>query len=180
MARPLDEPDLIAKAQISTPQTVPLQTTASFYHIPGSVLKPVDSITALSYDGNGCVHATAGASYLLVAPLEIPDGSNIVLLRLYYDDTSASDDIGGWITRYNAAGTGHEDLVYAPSTGSAGPGSNYGNLTHTVDTYDWSYVLHARLNATGSALKVCGLRVMYYAPISATKSTVFFPIVGGK
>lgn len=142
-----------------------LSPSAEFYHIPGSALTPVDSTTSLVYDNMGCVHASAGASYLLNAPLEIPDGSQIVLLRLYYDDTSASN-INGWITRYNEAGTDYEDLVSVDSIGTGGHGSNYGDLDHIVDTYGWSYVLNVRLNASSSALQVCGLRVMYYSPYS--------------
>jgi hypothetical protein len=150
---PLDSPALIASTA----------ATAHFYHIPGSVLMPVDSTTKLVYDLMGCVHASAGASYLLNAPLEIPDGSRIVLLRLYYNDTSASD-MNSWITRYDELGTNYEDLVSVPSAGSAGHGSNYGDLDHTVDTYGWSYVLNVRLNVASSTLQVCGLRVMYYPP----------------
>jgi hypothetical protein len=134
---------------------------ARFFHIPGSVLTPVDSSTTLVYDSMGCVHASAGASHLLNAPLELKDGQRIVLLRLYYDDTSSSD-MNGWITRYNEAGTSYEDLVGVQSTGSSGHGSSYGDLDHIVDTYGWSYVLNVRLNSASSALQVCGLRVMYY------------------
>ena len=147
--------------------------TASFYHLPGSALTPVDGATTLTYDLMGCVHATAGASYLLNAPLEIPDGSTIVLMRLYYDDTSASS-INGWITRYNEAGTGYEDLVSVASSGSAGHGSNYGDLNHIVDTYGYSYVVNVRLNSASSTLQVCGIRVMYYAPVHAVN---FLPVV---
>jgi hypothetical protein len=149
----------------------PEAATASFYHIPGSVLIPVDSATTLTYDLMGCVHATAGASYLLNAPLEIPDGSHIVLMRLYYNDTSASD-LNGWITRYDELGTTFEDLVGVTSTGTGGHGSNYGDLDHIVDTYGWSYVLNVRLNVASSTLQICGIRVMYYAPYHGV---VFLP-----
>jgi hypothetical protein len=139
------------------------QATASFYHIAGSTLIPVDSATNLVYDLMGCVHASAGATYLLNAPLNIPNGSHIAVLRLYYNDTSASD-MNGWITRYDELGTDFEDLVGVTSTGSGGHGSNYGDLDHIVDTYGWSYVLNVRLNVSSSALQVCGMRVMYYPP----------------
>jgi hypothetical protein len=136
---------------------------AKFYHIPGSVLTPVDSTTQLVYDLMGCVHASAGASGLLNAPLEIPDGSHIVLMRLYYDDTSANE-INSWITRYDELGTDFQDLVAVASAGSGGHGSNYGDLDHIVDTYGWSYVINIKLNSSTSALQVCGIRVMYYPP----------------
>jgi hypothetical protein len=177
----LDDPALFVGEKVQSvtinEQAVTLETTARFYHIPGSVLTPVDSSTSLVYDYMGCVHASAGATSLLNAPLEIPDGSKIVLLRLYYDDTSA-DSISSWITRYNEAGTGFEDLVFAGSLGDGGHASSYGNLDHIVDTYNWRYVLNVRLNSASSTLQVCGLRVMYYAPAVESRA-VFFPIVGG-
>jgi hypothetical protein len=137
--------------------------SASFYNIPGSVLIPVDGVVNLVYDNNGCVHATAGANYLLNAPLDIPPGSHIVLMRLYYDDTNVGA-IDSWITRYDEAGTDHQDLVSVSSIGSAGHGSNYGDLDNIMDTYSWRYVINVRLNTASPTLQVCGIRVMYYAP----------------
>lgn len=140
---------------------------AQFYHIPGSVLTPVNSATALAYGLYGCVYATAGAGSLLNAPLEIPDGSRIVLMRLYYDDTSAAN-LYGWITRYNEYGTGFQDLVAVPSVGDSGHGTNHGDLDHIVDTYNWSYVLNVSLGTASSGLQICGIRVMYYPPTALT------------
>lgn len=175
--KPLNE--LTISADQATPtQPAALQTTFSYYHIPGSVLKPVDIATQLHYNGSGCVSVTAGASYLLNAPLVIPPGSKIAYLRLYYNDTSGSD-MQSWITRYEAGGASVEDLAYVNSSGTAGSGTALSSLIdHTVDTYDWSYVLNARLNVT-TGMQVCGMRVAYYAPITEKKA-VFFPIVSGQ
>jgi hypothetical protein len=155
-------------AQLDDLSLFPEAAVARFYHIPGSVLTPVASATALTYAPYGCVYATAGATYLLNAPLEIPHGSQIVLMRLYYDDTSATNNIIGWITRYNAYGTGFQDLVAVTSLGYSGHGTNYGDLDHIVDTYDWSYVLNVALGTASSGLQICGIRVMYYPPTGLT------------
>ena len=141
-----------------------VSSTASFYNVPGSILTPTDNATILVNDGFGCIHASAGAGAGLNAPLDIPPGSQIVLMRLYYDDANASA-MGSWITRYNEYGTGYEDLVSVTSLGEAGHGSNFGNLDHVTDTYNWRYVLNVRLNTASPTLQVCGIRVMYYAPI---------------
>jgi hypothetical protein len=159
-------------AQLDDLSLFPEAATARFYHIPGSVLTPVSSATALTYGSYGCVYATAGATSLLNAPLEIPHGSQIVLMRVYYDDTSAAN-LYGWITRYNSYGTGFQDLVGVPSLGNSGHGTNYGDLDHIVDTYDWSYVLNVSLGTASSGLQICGIRVMYYPPTGLT----YMPIV---
>jgi hypothetical protein len=150
----------------------PDAAAAQFYHVTGPALRPTSTALTLFYDGFGCVHATAGASELLQAPLEIPDGSRIVLLRLYFNDTSPTDNIGSWISHYNEDGVGYSDLVYVPSTVSSGYGSNYGNLDHIVDTYSWRYVLNVRLHVASSELQLCGIRVMYHLP-----SLAFLPSV---
>ena len=87
-------------AQAPTAPGVPRDTqplapsaTSKFYHIPGSVLTPVDSSTTLAYDSMGCIHAKTGGGDLLNAPLEIPDGSTLIGVRLYYYDTNGSSNV---------------------------------------------------------------------------------------
>lgn len=140
---------------------------SAFYHIPGSVLMPVDSSTTLAYDYMGCVHAKTGGGDLLNAPLDIPDGSTLIGARLYYYDANAGSDVRGWVTRYNEDGTDYDDIVSTVSSGSSGYGNSWGDANssmNVMDMYNWSYVLNARLNGASDTLQVCGLRVMYSPP----------------
>ena len=92
-----------------------------------------------------------------------PGGSTLKYLRLYYNDTDATLNSRGWITRYN--GSAYEDLVYVASTGS--PGASFivsTELTHPVDNTAWGYTLIGGPTGLGSTAQVCGLRVAYYAP----------------
>ena len=123
----------------------PSRPTASYYNVPGTIFTPTDNATILVNDGFGCIHASAGAGSVLNAPLDIPPGSQIVLMRLYYDDANAGN-MRSWITRYNEYGTDYEDLVTVQSSGEAGHGSNFGNLDHVTDTYNWRYVLNVQLD----------------------------------
>jgi len=157
------QPPSAPGAPLDDQSLFPDAASAHFYHVTGPALRPTDSALTLSYDGYGCVHATAGESGLLQAPLEIPDGSRIVLMRLYFNDTSTSN-VSSWISYYHEDGLGYSDLVYVPSTGSSGYGSSYGELDHVMDTYSWRYVLNVRLHVASSALQLCGIRVMYYPP----------------
>lgn len=141
---------------------------AAFYHVPGSTLMPVAASTTLAYANTGCIYAASGGDDLLNAPLDIPDGSTLVGIRLYYYDANAGTDVSGWITRYDESGTAYNDIVHAGSSGDAGYGNVWGDANpamSTVDMYTWSYVLNARLNDAASSLQVCGIRVMYYPPI---------------
>ena len=141
--------------------------TAQYYHVPGSVLMPVDSSTTLAYDYMGCVHAKTGGANLLNAPLDIPGGSTLTGMRLYYVDSNASANVQAWITRYDMDGTDYDDIINITSSGSSGHGNVWGDADPTMgvlDTYSWSYVLNVRVNSASNTLQICGLRVMYYPP----------------
>lgn len=141
--------------------------TAQYYHVPGSVLMPVDSSTTLAYDYMGCVHAKTGGANLLNAPLDIPGGSTLTGMRLYYVDSNASANVQAWITRYDIDGTDYDDIINIASSGSSGRGNVWGDAEPTMgvlDTYSWSYVLNVRVNSASNTLQICGLRVMYYPP----------------
>jgi hypothetical protein len=154
----------------SVPQdnrTLSPNATSRYYHIPGSVLMPVDSSTTLAYDYMGCIHAKTGGGDLLNAPLDIPEGSTLIGLRLYYNDTNAGTNINAWITRYNLDGTDYDDIVSVVSSGSAGHGNVWAEVDPTmnlVDPYNWSYVINGRVNGAASSLQICGIRVMYSPP----------------
>lgn len=162
------------EAQLPTVPGAPLDdralfpnATAQYYHVPGSVLMPVDNSTTLAYDYMGCVHAKTDGADLLNAPLDIPSGSTLTGMRLYYVDSNASTNVQAWITRYNMDGTSFDDLVSITSSGSSGRGNIWGDVDPTmgvVDTYSWSYVLNTRVNSASNTLQICGLRVMYYSP----------------
>ena len=163
-----------AEAQSPTAPGVPLDdralfpnATAQYYHVPGSVLMPVDSSTTLAYDYMGCVHAKTGGANLLNAPLDIPSGSTITGMRLFYYDSNASTNVQAWITRYDMDGVDFDDIVNTTSSGSSGRGNIWGDADPTMgvlDTYSWSYVLNVRVNSASNTLQICGLRVMYYSP----------------
>jgi hypothetical protein len=144
-------PDKISASRgllpVSPPDAVfaprsPFGTGASFYHVPGSVFVPTDSLT-------------------LIAPLEIPDGARLVELRMFYHDTSAGG-MDGWIYRYNDLSTTMESIAYVESVGDTGHSSSYTTIDHTVESFNYKYVLMVRINGATSDLQLCGMRVAYY------------------
>lgn len=58
----------------------------SYIHVAGSALRPRDSSSEWTYSGSGgCLYATAGSSDIVYnVHLNIPDGSRIDYLRIYY------------------------------------------------------------------------------------------------
>ena len=161
-----------AAAALRDPLLAP-QAGASYYHVPGSVLTPMDSGTTVAYHDVGCVYATGGTERILNAPLDIPPASRILSFTVYYYDTSIGD-LSGKLTRYNAAGTSSTDLASISSTGSDGYDSRSDSLDHVTDTFNYSYAVRVSFGSTSGSLRVCGVRVMYYAPYYGAS---FMPVV---
>jgi hypothetical protein len=137
---------------------------SNFYyiHVTGATLRPRDSSSGWDYSGVGCVQLANG-SELLNIHLDIPNGSRIDYLRMFFYDTSSNNSTA-WVTNYNGSGS-FTDLVSVNSTGNAGYGSQLSPLLeHVVNNSSRSYALNWRANQTGGSMRLCGLRVAYRMP----------------
>jgi hypothetical protein len=140
-------------------------TLFSYYHSAGSALRPRDSSVNWTIDpSGGCIYLASGDAYtVLNIHLDVPHGSRIEYLRLFYYDTSASDSTA-WVTRYNDEG-GIEDVTNVTSDTNTGYGTTLSAyIEHVVDSTNYSYVLNWRPYVIGSTMQLCGLRVAYRLP----------------
>lgn len=140
------------------------QWTGLFYDFSaGATMRPRSSLTNWAYSAGGCIYPPKGAE-LFTLPLNLPQGSRIDYLRLYYYDSSVTGYVKAWITDYD--GTGNvTDLISVTSSGSAGYGyviSDY--VGHVVDNVTYAYVLNVGFGVTDSSNRLCGLRVAYMLP----------------
>lgn len=136
-----------------------------YYRANGSVLKPRDSSVNWANDSSGgCLYLSSGSTNTIFnIHLDVPHGSRIEYLRIYYYDTSAVNSTA-WVTRYNDAG-GLTDITNVSSASNTGYGTQLGAyLEHVVNTVDYSYVLNWRPYQLGSTMQLCGLRVAYRLP----------------
>jgi hypothetical protein len=93
--------------------------------------------------------------------VQLPEGSRVDYLRLYYYDTHPSRDSSAWLTSYDDQGS-FSDLAYVTSSGEGGYGTELSPfLGEMIDTVGSSYVLNWRPNDLGTELKLCGLRIAY-------------------
>ncbi len=151
------------------------QQTFSYYFISGVTMQPRDSSVSKTYEGLGCAYVTS-ASGALVSELHLPQGSVIKYLRLYFYDNHNPGYLTGYLTSYRPS-TASTDLaaVSSPAAGTPGVGFIVSEMiTHTVDNTLDAYALTARPSLATSNLRVCGLRVAYYAP---PLHTTFLPVV---
>lgn len=139
--------------------------TFSYYFVSGAALVPRDSASSYVYDGQGCVHSGSG-SIVLNTDLQLPVGSEIKYLRLYYYDTNNPGYVTGYVSRYPPS-QNSVDLVTVSSPTTGQPGAGFvvsQRITQTVDYENFPYLVIGRPSIANANLRICGLRVAYYAP----------------
>lgn len=137
-----------------------------YYQVAGATLKGRSSTTEYAYDGLGCIHGTAGTDRVTNIELILPDGATIKYLRLYYYDTSTTGNVRAFLTRYDP-GSATSDLISTESStaGNSGYGTSLSaQLNEVVDNGTYAYTIIGWPSANSSGLRVCGMRVAYYAP----------------
>jgi hypothetical protein len=135
----------------------------SYYLVSGNTFQGKSSTIMYAYDQAGCIHLTSGAAQVNTE-MDLPDGSIIKYLRLYYIDTNASGFVTGYISRFDPGVSGL-DLVSVSSSGSAGYGTALSSeITSTVVTSDFAYSFIGWPTNADDTVQLCGMRVAYYAP----------------
>jgi hypothetical protein len=144
-----------------------VESTIVSIRIPAAALRPIDSDVEwhafYDWPNTGCVYASSGDQYTAwMAPLYLPDGATIRLLRMYYNDQHETIDCTGYVTVFDAWG----EIVTQWPVYSSATGRNYGEaeLEHVVDYDRYSYVVKWYPNVIGDVMQVCGFRVFYETP----------------
>ena len=156
-------PPAALRAPESQPADAPL--AQAWWRVVGSTLKPRQNDVSYATNGSGgCIYVTAGnASTVWNTPLWIPNGATVQYLRIYVNDTSASD-LWGWFTIYDLFGA----IVQEWGISSSGtPGETWFDtaaINHVIDYSTYSYVVNMRPVGTGSTLQFCGARVFFTPP----------------
>ncbi|MBN1641111.1 MAG: hypothetical protein JXA09_07735 [Anaerolineae bacterium] len=166
---PPDQPAGVDAADVEAAATY-----NAYLRVAGSALRPRESNVGWdSSASGGCLFASSGDMYTVFnTPVYLPQGATVKYMRLYYNDTSASN-ANAWFSVYDLYG----DLVAEWNASSSGnTGEDYrttSEFTHTVDYDQYSYLLNWRPNDLGSDMQVCGFRLYYRAPPGA----VYLPLV---
>ena len=159
------------------PASIQATTAVVDFRISGSTLRPRSSDVDWGWgSGGGCMYAKAGNSFTIFnTSLHLPQGSNILAMRMYYDDTSSSDSVG-WFSIYNLYGELVDEWAVT-SVGDTGNGFNDTEVfSHTIDYLSYSYVLNWRPGDLGSDTQLCGFR-LFLEPPPFTFSAAFMPLV---
>lgn len=151
------------QAEATGDSMTPLATDA-YYFIPASAFNRLESATESKYVAGGCIRVTGGFRFV-ATDMQVPDGSGIYGLRVYYKDTDASNQITGWIVTYNGDSL-YENLVAVPSDAQAGYGSKYLGITPNpiVDNFAHAYSINVGQTGSSASTAFCGVRVFYSTP----------------
>jgi hypothetical protein len=135
------------------------------FRVPGTALKPRgDDVSYVPTAGGGCFYASSGNAFRVFnTGLYLPRGSNVLAMRMYYDDTSSSDS-RAWFSVYDLYGNLVDEWGVA-SAGNSGNGFNdTDTISHTIDYGVYSYAINWRPSDLGSDTQVCGFRIFYEPP----------------
>ncbi|MFZ0548451.1 MAG: hypothetical protein WAM60_23585 [Candidatus Promineifilaceae bacterium] len=135
------------------------------WRVTGATLKPRENDVSYTVDSNGsCVYVTAGdASTVWNAPINLPNGSVVDTLRMYYYDTSGSNTTA-WFTKYDLYGAIVDEWSVSSSTSSGNSFNDSAQINETIDYSVYNYVINWRPIVSGSTIQLCGFRVFYTPP----------------
>lgn len=146
-----------------------VRATTTYWRVAGSAFKPRAS--NVSYDVNsqgGCVYVTAGStSTVWSAVPQLPQGASVSRLRLYFNDTSASN-AQAWFTIYDLYGNIEREVLVTTDGNAGNSFRDSAAINHTVNYAAYSYLLNWRPLVTGNSMQLCGMRLTYESPFGAT------------
>jgi hypothetical protein len=145
-------------------------TPYRYLRIAGAAFHPVSNNVSFAYAGAGCINRTGAAMALFTHKVVLPQRSVVKFLRLYYNDTSASD-ITAFFTSYDQLG-GFVEYTSVGSAGNSGYDSSLSpEITKVVDHFAQPLVVTVNMDASVDAtLQFCGVRIAY---IDIADDTIF-------
>jgi hypothetical protein len=161
VSRPVVEPESVAAPEYAPPGGF------QYLKVIGTAFRPRVSTTTYTYTTDGCVYQTGGTDVRFQAPVNLPEGSILKFVRIYYMDTVAQN-LTVWLTRYDP-GQANQDIASVSSTGTGGFGttlspeiSPFGSPLQVVDQFNYAYVLNWGPGVNSAGNQLCGVRIAYY------------------
>ena len=146
------------------PEEALLHVGTQYRHVAGSAFVPLYSDSGTTYGSKGCTYMTSATHLFMNYSLDLPAGSTITYLRLYFNDTAATDGTLH-LARYDD-GASYEYLATVETSGSAGLGSStVSGLNIQLDYVNYNYVLYWMPGVSGNTMQLCGFRVNYFKPL---------------
>jgi hypothetical protein len=145
-------------------------TPFRYLRIAGAAFHPVSNNVSFDYGAAGCINRTGASAALFTHKVALPQGSVVKFLRLYYNDTSASN-ITAFFTSYDQVG-GFFEYTSIGSASDIGYDSSLSpEIAAVVDDFVEPFVVTVNMDASvDSSLQFCGVRIAY---IDIADDTIF-------
>jgi hypothetical protein len=174
---PPPPPMYLSTAQTQA-QPAALSSTLSYYFISGNTFTPGGAV-AYSRQVTGCVNQMP-QGIPFSAPVHLPQGSQVVSITLYtYDSVSTTTTSTAYFILSDGKGSGGYTVSAKSPSNTSGyrqTNSTENNPT-TIDNQNYNYLVEWRKDLgtpDSTLLSLCGVRVAYYAPLSAG---LYLPVI---
>jgi len=152
-----------------------LSSTLSYYFISGGTFTPSGGAVPYSRQVNDCVNQMPLAVHML-APVHLPQASQVVSMTLFtYDSIVTTTFSTGYFNASDGQGGAFTEFSADSDSGVIGY-QHHQNVTGspvTIDNQNYAYEVEWRKvpqegPSDSPILSLCGIRLAYYAPLSAT------------
>ncbi len=151
-----------------------LSSTLSYYFISGDTFTP-SAMSSFQRQVNNCVNQMPLSTHM-VAPVHLPQASQVVSMTLFtYDSVATTTFSSGYFNFSDGQGVA-ATLFTADSGTGVGFHKNLNNPSSpvTINNQNYAYEVEWRKvpiegpDFDSPILSLCGIRLAYYAPFSAT------------
>jgi hypothetical protein len=146
--------------------------------IPAPAFQP--SLTGnFTFDSNFYLYPGSVGAVYAIAPVQLPSGSKIINVGIFYDDTDAVNDVSVYLLElpgYNASAS-HNQIGTASSSGSGGKGYASGVVNYTVNNnvrWGSGAQLVAEVYVPTTSTKFKGVDIWWTRQISPAPDTPTF------
>jgi len=160
-----DDPNLtLGEDTEPLPMEAPESAATQYLHVAGSAFVPLYADSGVTYGTKGCTYMTSATHLFMNYSLDLPTNSTVTYVRLYFNDTAATDGTLH-LAEYDDGAT-YTYLATVTTSGSSGLGfATVSGLNIPLDYLNSYYVMYWMPGVSGSTMQLCGFRVGYLTPI---------------
>jgi len=146
------------------PEEAPKSAGTQYLHVAGSAFVPLYDDSGVTYGSKGCTYMTSATHLFMNYSLDLPSNAIVTYVRLYFNDTAATDGTLH-LAEYDDGAT-YTYLATVTTSGSSGLGSaTVSGLNIPLDYVNYNYVMYWMPGVSGNTMQLCGFRVGYLTPM---------------
>ena len=156
-----DDPNLtLGDVTQPLPEEARVPAATQFRHVAGSAFVPLYADSGVTYGSKGCTYMANATHLFMNYSLDLPNNAIVTYVRLYFNDTAATDGTLH-LAQYDD-GASYSYLATVTTSGSSGLGyATVTGLNIPLDYVNYNYVMYWMPGVSGNTMQLCGFRVGY-------------------